>query len=93
MHYMSERDYSIYEAKARFSDVIRKVRSGKSIVITHRGKKVARIVGYSEDESLEARLDRLEAEEVTTASRGPIGNLRKIASRPGALARFLADRD
>ena len=90
---MASGDYSIYEAKAHFSDVIRKVRSGKSIVITHRGERVARITRYSEDEELDERLDRLEAENVTTAPRGPIGNLREIASRPGALERFLADRD
>ena len=90
---MANGDYSIYEAKAHFSDVISQVRSGRSIVITHRGKRVARIIRYSEDEGFEERLDRLEAENVTTAPRGPIGNLGPIASRPGALKRFLADRD
>lgn len=90
---MGSSDYSIYEAKAHFSDLIRKVREGRSIVITHRGKRVARIAPYSDDESLDERLDRLEAENVITPPRGSIDSLQEVARRPGALERFLADRD
>lgn len=36
--------YSTYEAKARFSEIIRKVRSGKHVRITYRGREVAEVV-------------------------------------------------
>jgi len=35
--------YSTYEAKARFSEVIRKVRDGQRVVIAYRGEEVAEI--------------------------------------------------
>jgi antitoxin (DNA-binding transcriptional repressor) of toxin-antitoxin stability system len=35
--------YSTYEAKARFSEVIRKVRAGQRVVIAYRGAEVAEI--------------------------------------------------
>ena len=36
-------EYSIYEAKARFSEVIRQVRDGKTVTVSHRGEPVAEI--------------------------------------------------
>ena len=60
---------------------------------THRGERVARIVRYSEEENLLDRMDRMEAEGITTPPRGSIDGLREVARRPGALERFLADRD
>ena len=35
--------YSIYEAKARFSEVIRQVREGKTVPVSYRGEPVAEI--------------------------------------------------
>ena len=35
--------YSIYEAKARFSEVIRQVREGKTVTVSYRGEPVAEI--------------------------------------------------
>ena len=37
--------YSTYEAKARFSEVMRKVRSGQRVRITYRGEEIAEIHG------------------------------------------------
>ena len=36
-------NYSIYEAKARFSEVIRHVREGKTVTVSYRGEPVAEI--------------------------------------------------
>ena len=36
--------YSTYEAKARFSEIIRKIRSGKHVRITYRAREVAEVV-------------------------------------------------
>lgn len=38
--------YSIYEAKAKFSEVIRKVKHHTEIIVTERGKPVARVLPY-----------------------------------------------
>ena len=35
--------YSIYEAKAHFSEIIRQVREGETVTVTRRGKPVAEI--------------------------------------------------
>jgi prevent-host-death family protein len=35
--------YSTYEAKAKFSEVIRKVKAGQRIVIAYRGEEIAEI--------------------------------------------------
>ena len=35
--------YSTYEAKARFSEVLRQVRAGTTVTVTYRGEPVAEI--------------------------------------------------
>jgi antitoxin (DNA-binding transcriptional repressor) of toxin-antitoxin stability system len=40
--------YSTYEAKARFSEIIRKVREGKTMAVTYRGELVAEIRPWPE---------------------------------------------
>lgn len=86
--------YSTYEAKARFSEIIRKVRAGHRIVIAYRGQEVAEIRPIqAREEGLEASLSRLEDEGVLSRRRGPAGPLRALAKNPGALRRFLASRE
>ena len=86
--------YSIYEAKARFSELLRKVQVKKRVVITSRGKPIAAIVPFTEsDEGLEARLSRLEEEGSTSRTAESLDELSPIVRRKGALARFLADRE
>lgn len=85
--------YSLYEAKARFSEVIRLVRRGRTVTITYRGEPVARVEPYRDQSSgIEARLRRLEDAGVLQSG-GELAPLERIARRPGALARFLAERD
>jgi prevent-host-death family protein len=88
--------YSTYDAKARFSEVMRKVRSGKRVVISYRGEEVAEIRPIERREAaepIEKRLERLEREGVLIRRPKPKTPLRPIAHRPGALARFLKSRN
>jgi prevent-host-death family protein len=86
--------YSTYEAKARFSEVMRKVRAGQRIVIAYRGQRVAEIRPIEDAErGLEKRLARLEDEGLLSPRREPTGALRPLARRAGALRRFLESRE
>ena len=64
---MKTESYSTYEAKAKFSEILRKVRRNQRVVITYRGEPVAEIgpVSTSED-TLEERLARMADEGIVT---------------------------
>jgi prevent-host-death family protein len=86
-------EYSTYEAKARFSEVLRLVREGQSVTITYRGKAVAEIRPIEEDEGspLERRLRELERKgEIARGEK--VGGLEALIRKPGALQRFLEER-
>jgi prevent-host-death family protein len=86
--------YSLYEAKARFSEVIRLVREGRTVTITYRGKPVARIQPIqAESSEFEQRLRRFEDAGVLQAAEKPTVALKPVARRAGALGRFLAERE
>lgn len=86
--------YSTYEAKAKFSEILRKVRAGRRVRISYRGEEVAEIAPIEPaGRSLAASLKRLEETGLIGPSPGRPGSLRPIARRPGALARFLESRD
>ncbi len=87
--------YSVYEAKARLSEILRAVRDGRRITITDRGREVARVVPVAADEDLDERLLDLHAAGVLTRPRpgGELPHEDLAASRPGALDRFLAERE
>ena len=86
--------YSIYEAKARFSEVIREVREGKTVTVSYRGEPVAEIraIQRSATPSLEDRLKDLERQGALVRSGRPRNAFKTVARRPGALARFLSER-
>ena len=86
--------YSTYEAKSRFSEIIRKVRAGQRIVISHRGRDVAEIrpLGTRTLE-LAQRLGDLEEEGVLGRRASPHGPLVPLTRKPGALTRFLRSRE
>jgi len=97
-------EYSIYEAKARLSEVLRLVKTRREVVITERGKPIAKIVPFDADdaESLDQRVERLSTSgQLASASvspRDPLPARRRTrtsapAKNSGALQRFLADRD
>lgn len=88
--------YTTYEAKARFSEVLRLVRErGESVIVTYHGEPVAEIrpIAAAPEEGFEAHLRRLEERGVVVRERKRIGGPREVARKPGALDRFLADRD
>jgi prevent-host-death family protein len=87
--------YTTYQAKVKLSEILRKVRSGQLVYVTYRGRKVAEIrpVPAEEETDLEARLKRLEEEGVLT-NRPFSGKLpAPVANKPGALKRFLKERE
>lgn len=86
--------YSIYEAKAKFSELIRRVRHGSTIVVSHHGKPVAEIRPIKPaDVGLEERLEELERRGALHPPSDPEAALEAVAKRPGALKRFLEQRD
>ena len=90
-----KRSYSLYEAKARLSEIIRQVREhGVGVTISYHGRPVAEIRPIEEvsDDPVDARFRELIQGGVIVPPRAHL-ELKPIARRPGALDRFLADRD
>ena len=85
--------YSLYETKAKLSAIIRQVREGRSVIVTVRGEPVAEIKPIAAaDGGLESHLDRL-AERGILVRPESRALPHPVVRHPGALARFLADRD
>ena len=87
--------YSVYEAKARFSKVIRQVRAGRTVTVSYRGEPVAEIrsIAHRRRASLDERLTDLESRGSLVRSVAARRALEPVERRPGALARFLAERE
>ena len=86
--------YSTYEAKAKFSELIRKVRAGQRVVIAYRGEAIAEIRPLEgAGTSLEKTLARLEDQGILSPDPGRATSLRTVARKPGALKRFLESRE
>jgi prevent-host-death family protein len=85
--------FSTYDAKARFSEVMRLVRLGRTVTVTYHGEPVAEIRPLSQSSGTNARMEWLRGR---GALKGPEAGERSfaaVARRPGALERFLAERD
>ena len=86
--------FSTYEAKARFSEVLRLVHSGTPVTVTRRGEPIAEIRPIEKTPlTLVERLDELERRGVLVRRRAPPRPLPATARRAGALKRFLAERN
>jgi prevent-host-death family protein len=88
--------YSLYDAKAKLSAIIRRVREGHSVIVTVHGEPVAEIrpaESVSAGDGLERRMAQLAERGVLLRPEARHGPLKPITNAPGALARFLADRD
>ncbi|MDE2970896.1 MAG: type II toxin-antitoxin system prevent-host-death family antitoxin [Acidobacteriota bacterium] len=87
---------STYEAKARFSEVMRLVREGRTVHVSYHGKPVAEIRPIQEErkKTLEEHLDDLERRGLVSPPAEP-GPFRPgpVVRRPGALQRFLDERE
>jgi prevent-host-death family protein len=86
--------YSAREARAKLSEILRRVQAGQRVGISYRGKLVAEVMPVAlAGETLAERLKRLEAQGVLVPAKQPGKPISRIARRPGALKRFLASRD
>ena len=86
--------YSTYEAKARFSEILRKVRGGRRVIVTHHGTQVAEIRPVEpEPQSVAARLAQFERDGVVKPAAEPATRPSLATSRRDGLARFLKSRD
>lgn len=93
---MPYKTFSTYEAKARFSELLRLVRErGETVAISYHGEPVAEIrpLAARDVDPLRDRVQRLEERGVIARVAGGVkGRLGELARRPGALERFLKDR-
>ncbi|MGI8402728.1 MAG: type II toxin-antitoxin system Phd/YefM family antitoxin [Gemmatimonadaceae bacterium] len=86
--------YSLYEAKAKLSAIIRQVREGHPVVVTLRGEPVAEIRPVTSTGSgIGSRVRQLVERSVIV--RPPVTDTASVRTvkRPGALKRFLDDRE
>jgi prevent-host-death family protein len=92
-------EYSIYDAKAKLSALVRQVREGRSFIITVHGEPVAElrpIEATPKATTLAERIEELRAQGLITPARlapGETGSLRVGPTVPGALQRFLDERE
>jgi len=92
---MRRKEYSIYQAKARFSEIVRIVKRRRRVIVTDRGIPVAEIIPYKTDqpESIEDRIAKLTQIGAIIPSQEPF-NATPVRLVPGASDRFMAqDRD
>ncbi len=86
--------YSASEAKARFSEIIRHVRDGRTVTVSYRGEPVAEVGPIrGRAATIEERTEELERRGVLVRSRGPRKPFKVGVHVPGALKRFLEERD
>lgn len=85
--------YSIYEAKAHLSAIVRRVREGHAVVVTVHGEPVAEIRPLVQrGESLAARMKTLQERGLLVPQGTRTRRIPRLARRPGALQRFLDER-
>jgi prevent-host-death family protein len=89
-----ENEFSIYDAKARFSELVRRARNNQRVIVTSHGRPVVEIVPYQPKVATVADLvAEAEASGVLEVAREASGDFRSISRRPGALSRFLEERE
>jgi prevent-host-death family protein len=88
--------YSLYEAKAKLSALVRQVREGQSVVITVHGEPVAELRPYvatPRKQTLAERVAEMEARGEIRSVGDPGAPFVIGEPVPGALQRFLEDRE
>ena len=86
--------YSTYEAKAKFSELLRQVREGKTVTISYHGEPVAELRPIEKKQtSIEERLAELERDGILVRQPGERRPMKPGPPAPGALKRFLDERD
>ena len=86
--------YSLYEAKAKFSAIVRKVREGQPVIVTLHGDPVVEIRPIrGESKGIEARFRELEEKGILSKAENPKAKFRIGQRVQGALKQFLEERD
>lgn len=89
--------FSVYEAKKRLSEILRGVRERReTYVVTYHGEPIAEIrpIEAEPASGIEARWAELEARGELVGGRRPTADdFKPVAHVPGALQRFLDERD
>lgn len=86
--------YSTYEAKAKFSEILRQVRSGATVQVTYHGEPVAEIRPLERHQDpVEARMAELKARGELIPAADPEAPVEVGEPVPGGLERFLEDRN
>jgi prevent-host-death family protein len=89
--------YSLYEAKAKakLSAIVRRVREGHTVVVTVHGEPAVEIrpVAAAGGSGIASRIALLHSQGVLLDAPASKAPRRTAARRPGALRRFLDDRD
>ncbi len=86
--------FSLYEAKAKFSAIVRMVREGRHVVVTVHGKPVVELRPITPaGGGLKARMDTLAERGILVRPEGDRAIPRAVTRRRGALKRFHRDRD
>ncbi|OGT99000.1 MAG: hypothetical protein A2085_02550 [Gemmatimonadetes bacterium GWC2_71_10] len=85
--------YSVYDAKAKLSEIVRRVREGQTITLTYRGEPVAEVRPVPRGGGTPEHIRRLEERGVIVPARRPGAAIPPLARKRGAVARFLKDRN
>ncbi len=86
--------YSLYEAKAKFSAIVRMVREGRRVVVTVHGEPVVELRPIApHGAGIKARMDDLADRGILVRPESRRTLPRPVSRRAGALRRFLDDRD
>ena len=86
--------YSLYEAKAKLSAIVRMVREGRRVVVTVHGEPVVEMRPIErQGDGLEPKMDELASRGILVRPGAGARPPRSVARKPGALRRFLDDRD
>ncbi len=86
--------YSLYEAKAKLSAIVRRVREGHTVVVTVHGRPAVEIRPVAaEAGDLATRLDALTEHGVLVEAADSQAPLEPGKRKSGALRRFLVDRN
>ena len=90
-------EYSLYEAKAKLSALVKQVREGRTVIITVHGQPAAElrpIDPSAQPQSLDKRLAELTARGIVLKPKRPDSSSYPIGPRKtGALQRFLSERE
>lgn len=91
-----KKTYSLYEAKTHFSEIVRQVRElGTTVIVSYHGQPVAEIrpVETASRDPFSARLAEMIGRGEVVPGNGERLCLHAVATKPGALRRFLEERD